>query len=306
MTATTAAGRVTTARDALPIVLLPLGSDDDALDACLAALDTGTPAGTRVWLADDAQAGPRGLAIIERWLQRTPLSADYSRRQRRIGEVAHLDEALAACGDADVAVLAADAIPAPGWLAQLAACFARDAAIATATPWCNAGEAAAWPRCGEIAPVPGDLPRLAQACAAMSPQHPELPAAVAHAVALRGSARVRAGGLDAASYGSWYAALVDLSLRLSGLGWRNVLCETAFVARGGEGAPDDGDLDTLAVRWPGWHARLANFLMNDPLHGMRLQLAQCHAAVDAAHPQAELFPRPDGEDTQADDRMRVR
>ena len=72
----------------LPIVLLPVGVDDDALDACLAALDAGTPAGTRVWLADDAQAGPRGLAIIERWLARTPLRADYTRRPRRIGEVA--------------------------------------------------------------------------------------------------------------------------------------------------------------------------------------------------------------------------
>lgn len=284
MTAASAAG------DALPIVLLSPGSDDDALDACLAALDAGTPAGTRVWLADDAQAGPRGLAIIERWLRATPLAADYSRRQRRIGEVAHLDEALAACGEADVVVLATDAIPAPGWLTQLAACFARDAAIATATPWCNAGEAAAWPRCGEVAPVPDDLPRLAQACAAMPPRHPELPAAVAHAVALRGSARRRAGGLDAASYGSWYAALVDLSLRLSGLGWRNVLCETAFVARGGEGVPGDGDLDALAARWPGWHARLANFLMDDPLQATRLQLARSHAAMAAVHPQAELFP----------------
>ncbi|MFS8064492.1 MAG: glycosyltransferase, partial [Luteimonas sp.] len=74
----------------MPIVLLPVGTDDDALDARLAALDAGTPAGTRLWLADDAQAGPRGLAIIERWLQRTALAADYTRRQRRIGEVAHL------------------------------------------------------------------------------------------------------------------------------------------------------------------------------------------------------------------------
>ena len=73
----------------LPIVLLPVGVDDDALDACLAALDAATQAGTRVWLADDAQAGPRGLAIIERWLARTPLRADYTRRPRRIGEVAH-------------------------------------------------------------------------------------------------------------------------------------------------------------------------------------------------------------------------
>jgi len=275
----------------LPIVLLPVGTDDDALDACLAALDAGTPAGTRVWLADDAQAGPRGLAIIERWIGSTRLAADYSRRQRPLGEVGHIDEALAACGDEDVVVLAADAIPAPGWLAQLSACFARDPAIASATPWCNAGEAAAWPRVGDIAPVPTDLERIAQACAAMPPRHPELPAAVAHAVLLRGSARKRTGGLDGASYGSWYAALVDLSLRLAGMGWRNVLCETAFVARGGEGTPADGDLDVLAARWPGWHPRLAEFLMQDPVAALRDELSRRHATIGDGQAQAELaFP----------------
>ena len=273
----------------LPVVLLPIGVDDDALDACLAALDAGTPRGTRVWLADDAQAGPRGAAIIEHWLARTPLAADYSRRQRSIGEVMHVDQILAACADSDVVVLAPDAIPTPGWLSQLTACFARDAAIATATPWCNAGETAAWPRCGEIAPLPNDAERLARACAALPPLHPELPAAIAHCVAVRGSARRRAGGLDTASYGSWYAALVDLSLRLSGLGWRNALCETAFVARGGEGMPADGDLDVLAARWPGWHARLAQFLMNDPLHAARAQLTQAYAQVERVTPQRELF-----------------
>ncbi|HRO27332.1 MAG TPA: glycosyltransferase [Luteimonas sp.] len=273
----------------LPVVLLPVGVDDDALDACLAALDAGTPAGTSVWLADNAQAGPRGLAIIERWLARTPLRADYTRRERRVGEVAHVDEMLAACGDADTIVLAPDAVPAPGWATQLAACFARDASIASATPWCNAGEVAAWPRIGEIAPMPDDPARLARACAAMPPIHPELPAAVAHAVALRGNARRKAGGLDAASYGSWYAALIDLSLRLSGLGWRNVLCETAFVARGGEGGPGEGDMDTLAARWPGWHARLATVLMDDPYRAAREQLVQRYEDVDGPQRQHELF-----------------
>lgn len=274
---------------ALPVVVLPVGVDDDALDACLGALEAGAPPGTRIWLADDAQAGPRGLAIIERWLERTALQAHYTRRQRMFGEVAHLDEVLQACGDADVVVLAPDAIPTPGWLQQLGACFARDAAIATATPWSNAGETASWPRIGEIAPAPDDAAQLARACAAMPPLHPELPAAVSHAVALRGSARKRAGGLDAASYGSWYAALIDLSLRMSGLGWRNVLCETAFVARGGEGAPFDGDLDALAARWPAWHARLAQFLMDDPLHAMRAQLGQSLATVGPPVPQRDLF-----------------
>lgn len=278
----------------LPVVLLPVGVDDDALDACLAALDRSTPAGTRVWLADDAQAGPRGLAVIDRWLARTSLQADYTRRNRRIGEVAHLDEALKACADADVIVLAADAIPLPGWATALAACVAGDAAIATATPWCNAGEAAAWPRCGEIGPVPGaqapdDAARLARAAAAMPRVHPELPAAIDHAVLLRGSARRKAGGLDASSYASWYAALIDLSLRLSGLGWRNALCATAFVARGGEGGPGEGDMDALAARWPTWHARLATFLMDDPLRATREDLAQRLAGIDAPAPQRDLF-----------------
>ncbi|WP_411832996.1 glycosyltransferase family 2 protein [Pseudoxanthomonas mexicana] len=273
----------------LPVVLLPVGVDDDALDACLGALDAGTPAGTRVWLADDAQAGPRGLAIVERWLGRTRLRADYTRRPQPLGEVAHLDQMLRACEGVDVVVLAPDAQPLPGWLAQLAACLARDAAIATATPWCNAGEAAAWPRIGEIVAPPSDFARTAQACAAMPPVHPELPAAVGHAVALRARARQRAGGLDASSYGSWYAALIDLSLRLSGLGWRNALCETAFVARGGEGVPADGDMDALNARWPAWHPRLADFLMGDPLRAMRAQLSQLCASLDAPERQRELF-----------------
>ncbi|WP_028916483.1 glycosyltransferase [Pseudoxanthomonas sp. J35] len=272
----------------LPIVLLPLAADEDALDACLAALDAATPAGTAVWLADDAQAGPRGIALVERWLGCTRLRAEYTRRNHPIGEVAHLQEMLQACGDQDVVVLAPDAQPLPGWLTQLAACLARDAAIATATPWCNAGETAGWPTLGEIAPPPADAALMAQACGAMPPHHPELPAAVDHAVALRGSARKRAGGLDTASFASRYAALIDLSLRLSGLGWRNVLCETAFVARGGEGGPADGDMDALAARWPAWHPRLAGFLMHDPLRATREQLQALHERLRST-PQHDLF-----------------
>lgn len=273
----------------LPVILLPVGHDDDALDACLAALDAGTPAGTRIWLADDARIGPRGAQIVQRWLQATPLQADYTCRQRSIGEVAHLDDVLRACGDADVIVLAPDAMPAPGWAAALARCFAGDASIATATPWCNAGEAAAWPRIGEINPVQADAARLARACQALPALYPELPAAIGHAVLLRGNARRKAGGLDVSSYRSWYAALIDLSLRMAGLGWRNALCETAFVARGGEGGPADGDMDALAARWPSWHSRLATFLMQDPLHATRLALQRGFDALEHAPAQQQLF-----------------
>ncbi len=280
---------MTSATFATPVVVVPVGRDDEALDACLAALDAATPPGTPVWLADDAQAGPRGYAIVERWIGRTALKADYTRRQRSIGEVAHLDEVLNVCADADVAILAADAMPAPGWLQRLVAGLASDGAIATATPWSNAGEAAAWPRIGEIDPVPRDLARIARAAAAMPALHPELPAAVSHAVLVRGSARRRAGGLDASSYASWYAALIDLSLRLAGLGWRNVLCDTAFVGRRGEGLAFDGDMDALAARWPDWHPRLASYLMQDPLRASRAQLGALLDSLGPPEPQRDLF-----------------
>ncbi len=273
----------------LPIVIVPVGVDDESLDACLAALEATTPPSTRVWLADDAQCGPRGHAIIQRWLERTALQAHYTRRQRSVGEVAHLDEILAACGDADVAVLASDATPLPGWLKRLSVCLEADGAVASATPWSNAGETASFPRIGEINEVPVDPAHLARAAASLPGGAPELPTALTHAVLLRGSARRRAGGLDASSYGSWYAALIDLSLRFSGLGWRNALCETAFVARRAEGVPADGDLDAIASRWPAWHARVAHFLMDDPLRPTRAQLEHLLATLGPPEAQGDLF-----------------
>ncbi|MGH8040140.1 MAG: glycosyltransferase family 2 protein [Stenotrophomonas sp.] len=281
------------------IVLLPIGVDDSALDRCLAALDAGTPAGTPVWLADDGQAGPRAQAVIEHWLANTPLHAEYTRRARAIGEVAHLDEMLRACAGSDVVVLAPDAVPAPGWLQQLEACCARDASIGSATPWCNAGETAAWPRLGEINPAPDDLRAMAEACAALPALHPELPSAVTHAVLLRANARRKAGGLDMHSYASWNAALIDLSLRMAGLGWRNALCETAFVARAGESQAQDGDMEALATRWPAWQPRLASFLMGDPLLQAREALQQLHRQAIMPRSQGDLFGSPAAPDPES-------
>src|SRR5690606_40935371 len=170
---------------------------------------------------------------------------------------------------ADVAVLAPDAVPLPGWLERMAGCLEADGAVASVTAWSNAGEAVAWPRIGEACNPPAEPARLARAAAGMPAGSPELPAAVGHAVVLRGAALQKARGLDVDSFGSWYAGLTDLSLRLAGLGWRNVLCTSAFVARPAEGVPVDGDMERLGARWPDWHARLAGFLMEDPLRGAR-------------------------------------
>lgn len=262
---------------ASPIVVVPVGPDDAALDACLAALDASTPAGTRVWLADDACGGPRVRAVVDAWLGHTRLQAEYGRRPAARGEVAHLDDVLAACEGDDVVVLAPDARPTPGWLPRMARCLADDPAIASVTPWSNAGETAAWPRLGEVAPLPAHPARIARAAADCGAASLELPAAVGHAVLLRGGVHRRVGGLDTSTFASWYAALIDLSLRVAAFGFRHVLCPQAYVARPDEGRPADADLDRLAARWPHWNARLAQFLMADPLRPAREAVADALA-----------------------------
>jgi len=274
---------------ALPIVLVPVGADEEALDACLAALEAATPAGTRVWLADDAQTTSRSQLIIQRWLARTRLQAEHTRRRAPLGEAAHLAQALQACAEQDVVVLAGDARPTPGWLESMTACLATDPTIATVTPWCNAGELVAWPRMGEIVPLEVLPSQLAQACTQL-PQHAvDVPVAVPHAVLLRGGALPQVGGVDGISYHSWAAALIDLSLRLAGLGWRNVLCPNAFVLRTCESLLTPGDGEVLAARWPAWHARIADCLMRDPLRPLRQQLQAALAGLVQRSPQADLF-----------------
>ncbi|AXK73478.1 glycosyltransferase [Lysobacter sp. TY2-98] len=273
----------------MPIVVIPVGVDDVALDGCLAALEATTPAGTRVWLADDARGGPRVRAVVDAWLAATRMSADYSRRTRALGETAHLAEVLRACGDADVVILADDARPASGWLVRMARCLRESPDATTITPWSNAGETAAWPRLGDVAPLPDDPARIADVLADVALPAEPLPAAVGHAVLLRGAACRRVGGIDATSYASWYAALIDLCLRMQAFGGVDLLCMQAYVGRVDEGRPADGDLDRVAARWPHWNARLAEFLMDDPLRAQREHISRAMAQRDASDAQADLF-----------------
>ena len=57
----------------------------------------------------------------------------------------------------------------------------------------------------------------------------------------------------------------------------------------GEDRPDDGDMDAIAARWPAWNARIAQFLMDDPLRVLREQLQDTVTHVGPQAPQRELF-----------------
>lgn len=281
----------------LPTVVVPVFNALEALDACLAALDRTLPAGTRVLLADDASPDPRVPALAEGWCRRTALAARYLRRARNLGFPANCNAAFADTGDDDVVLLNADAVPAGDWLGAIARCAASDARIASITPWSNNAEICSVPHFCEPNPVPGDAGAWAAAAATAGvPEYPELPTAVGFCLYLRRAALRRLGGFDADTFGAGYGEENDWCLRAAAMGWRNVLCDDAYVVHVGGASfgplgqgPGGDNLARLLARWPDYNERVARFILADPLRPLRERLLARLEAMSRGGPQRDLF-----------------
>jgi len=138
---------------------------------------------------------------------------------------------------------------------------------------------------------------LAEAAAGMAPVlYPELPTAVGFCMFVRREALRRIGGFDAETFGRGYGEENDFCLRAAAMGWRNVLCETAYVVHLGgasfgplDMAPGGENLERLLARWPDYNERIARFIMADPLAPLRLRLIDRLQALAASGPQRDLF-----------------
>ena len=280
----------------LPTVVVTVHNALEALDACLASLERTLPAGSQVLLADDASTDPRINPMVRGWCYRSALEARYVRRELNMGYPANCNAAFAEAGDADVVLLDSDTVVTPGWLQQLVRCAASDPRIATITPWSNNAELTSFPRPGEPNPAPEHPDTLAEAAAMTAPAWPELPAAGGFCMYVRRAALRQLGGFDAATFGIGGGEQDDFSLRAAAMGWRNVLCDTAYVVHhggasfGAIGLPAGGDnLARLLARWPTYHEQVARFLLDDPLRPHRARLQENLDALARSGPQRDLF-----------------
>jgi GT2 family glycosyltransferase len=281
---------------AMPVVVVPIHNALEVLDACLASLDRTLPAGSAVLLADDASTDPRIEPLARGWCERSLLAARYVRRARNLGFPANCNAAFAETGDADVVLLNSDTVATAGWLEQLVRCAASDPRIATITPWSNNAEICSWPRFCEDNPAPEFPDAVAEAAAGLAPEYPELPTAVGFCMYIRRAALRQLGDFDAETFGRGYGEENDFCLRAAAMGWRNVLCDTAYVVhRGGASfgpldmAPGGDNLARLLARWPDYNERVARFIMADPLAVRRIALEQRLQSLAASGPQRDLF-----------------
>ena len=278
-------------------IILPAYAAANELDACLESLERTIGVAVPVLLADDASPGEAVTHVADKYSERGRLDLGYVRRECNLGFVGNVNAALRETAPDDVILLNSDTVTTQGWLDRIRACAASDPRIATITPWSNNAEICSFPEFCRAAPVPDATDELAAAAAsAGAPEYPELPTAVGFCMFLRRAALEAIGDFDRDTFGRGYGEENDFCLRAAGHGWRNVLCDDAYVAhRGGasfgpEGhAPGGENLARLNARYPGYNARIADFILRDPLQPLRERFAARLAAMPRTPSQRPLF-----------------
>jgi GT2 family glycosyltransferase len=266
-------------------VVVPVHDGADVLPACLASLARTLPADAHVELVDDASCDPAIARILREHAAAASHQVSIVHQADNLGFVRTVNAAFARAAGGDVILLNSDTIATRGWYERLLACAASDPRIATATPFSNNAEICSLPTWCAANPVPTDPEAVAAACvAAGPPTYPDLPTGVGFCMYVRGAAITAIGDFDAASFGIGYGEENDFCLRAAAHGWRNVLCDDAYVVHIGGASlaplghrPGGANLARLVARYPGYNALIADFIARDPLAARR---AAINALVD--------------------------
>ncbi|MGQ0800090.1 MAG: glycosyltransferase family 2 protein [Pseudomarimonas sp.] len=279
-----------------PTVIVPVYNAPADLAICLDSLLRTLDSSAQVLIVDDASPDPRVAPVIRRFSRQAQFAVVTHWRSENMGFVGNVNRAFRDSAPADVVILNADTITTPQWLDRISACAASDATIATITPWSNNAEICSYPHFCASGDVPDDLDEIAAAARDLVTTYPELPTGVGFCMFIRRAALDAIGDFDAATFGRGYGEENDFCRRAAAHGWRNVLCDDAFVAhRGGASfgptglKPGGENLLRLCARYPDYNARVANFIMRDPLAELRQRLAERHRARRAVPLQRPLF-----------------
>lgn len=257
-------------------IILPVHNGYAVLAECLASLERTLSPDDKLQIVDDASTDDRVVALLGEFAQRPFCGISVRRNAVNLGFVRTVNEAMARSAS-DVILLNSDTVATSGWTQRLVECLGSDPTIATATPFSNNAEICSFPVFCRSNPMPDDPEEIA-ACAerAGKPVYPDLPTGVGFCMAIRKEALEALGDFDAATFGMGYGEENDFCLRAKAHGWRNVLCDDAYVAhRGGAsfsatGVKPGGDnLRRLSARYPSYGKIVADFIAADPLQPCR-------------------------------------
>jgi len=262
-------------------IVVPVYNAADDLTRCIDSVLAHTNGDYRLIVIDDASPDPAAQSYFWRLeTRRLPRLALLS-NERNLGFTLNANRGISAARPgADVVLLNSDTVVTGGWLDALARCAASDPAIGTITPFSNNAEICSLPRfCQNNRwPLSRDAETMARALEqAAVPTYPDLPTGVGFCLYIR-RALIDAIGMFDPVFGLGYGEENDLCMRAAAAGFRNVLCEDAFVLHLGGSSFGDKRND-LAER---------NMQILLGRHPQYLEQVRAYIAADPARPLREL------------------
>lgn len=263
------------AQSGRPDIIVPIYNAAALLEDALSALRRTLGPNDRVLLIDDASTEPRIATLIDDFQRSAKFPVLSDRNNVNLGFVRTVNRGMA-LSSGDVVLLNSDTVVTAGWLDRMLEAAASDARIATVTPFSNNAEICSFPEFCMPNAAPVDAELLARIFSTATACYPDLPTAVGFCMYIRRRALDELGDFDAATFGRGYGEENDFCCRAAAHGWRNVLCDTAFVVhRGGASFALTGErpggeaLVRLNARYPRYNAQVAEFIRADPLAPIR-------------------------------------
>jgi GT2 family glycosyltransferase/glycosyltransferase involved in cell wall biosynthesis len=258
-------------------VVVPVYNAPADLARCVESVLAHTRHPYRLVLIDDGSTDPAigayFAALARRSLPQVTLLANGANQ----GFTATANRGMR-LSSADVVLLNSDTAVTAGWLDALARCAASDPSIGTITPFSNNAEICSFPRfCEDNGWTDGADPEPVRAALARAavPTYPDLPTGVGFCLYVR-RALIDAIGVFDPAFGLGYGEENDFCMRAAAAGWRNVLCDDAFVlhlgARSFEGRKAElgaRNMALLLARHPTYRDLVGDYIARDPVAPIR-------------------------------------
>lgn len=258
-------------------IVVPVYGALPDLRACVDSVLAHTHGDYGLVLIDDASPDPAIAAYFDELRARALPQLTLLRNDRNLGFTGTANRGMTR-SRADIVLLNSDTIVTRGWLDAIRRCAASDPCIGTITPFSNNAEICSFPRLCENTEWPaGTDPERARAAieAAAVPYYPDLPTGVGFCMFVRRALLDAIGPFDLA-FGAGYGEENDLCLRAHAAGFRNVLCDDAFVLHTG-GRSFAGAKETLGIRntelllarHPHYLDLVRDYIARDPIAPLR-------------------------------------
>jgi O-antigen biosynthesis protein len=267
-------------------IVVPVYNAASDLTRCIESVLTHTRGDYRLMLIDDASTEGAVDAYFSELKARALPFVQLLRNASNLGFTMTANRGIqAGRRHADVVLLNSDTIVSRGWLDKLFLCAHSDPTIGTVTPFSNNAEICSLPRFCENNPWLPDTdpePMVRALEQAAVPTYPDLPTGVGFCLYLRRSLIDTIGDFDPV-FGLGYGEENDLCLRAAAAGFRNVLCDDAFVAHVGGSSFGDKrrelaqrNMQILLDRHPKYLDMVRDYIALDPLRPLRELAAMQH------------------------------